>query len=144
MYNNGMKKFALLPFFLILVFIFACSKEVKRTPEDALIADEALKLVESIRTAYIEKDLGYLGGHFSPTELSEIDRSRKGFDSVELAFTPSWVDIEGDSVRVRVLWIGKWKAGDKISEERGAALFELSGRPLLLDSISIENPFLHR
>lgn len=128
--------------FCILIFVASCGKkEVKKASEDSKIATEAFALVEAIRDAYIKKDLKALEKNTTKEGFRTISSSIKTFDSVELTFTPVWVEIEDNVVHLNESWKGRWKKSGRITEERGMAVFVLKGNPLKVDNILRANPF---
>jgi hypothetical protein len=65
----------------------------------------------------------------------------KRFDSVELTFTPRWVEVEDSTVYLNVAWKGTWIVTGKQIEERGMAIFVLEENPLKLSKVLRANPF---
>ncbi|NWF75366.1 MAG: hypothetical protein HXY53_02140 [Nitrospirae bacterium] len=126
---------------IILVLVSCSEKEVKKVSDDSKIAHEAFKLTDTLKKAYIENDRGTLKENSTEEAFSEIFGSIKPFDNAELIFTPTWVEIQGSTVSVTISWKGTWKWEEKITEERGLAVFVFEGRPLKLIKIKRENPF---
>ncbi len=134
---------SILSFFISIVLIFSVScgkKEVKRVSEESLIATEAFGLIEKIKDAYIKGDLSVIERNSTKDGFKAIAAQRT-FDSVDLTFSPVWVEIEGDTVNVNISWKGNWKRSGKSIEERGMAVFVLKGRPLKIDNVLRANPF---
>jgi len=127
---------------MVVLAVAACSKkEVKVQTEDSKLALEAFKLAETLRQAYVAKDLKALEDNTTEHGLQDIQRQLKDFESVELDFQPRWVDIESDSLVLNVSWKGTWQIRGREQKDRGMAVFELTGHPLKLNKILRSNPF---
>ena len=131
--------------FAFLMFIFlmvSCGKkEVKPVSEDSKIALEAFRLADTLKEGYIKNDGAILEKNSTKDGYKEIVEARKSFDSAELSFTPRWVEIEGSTVNLHVVWNGTWTARGKKIEDRGLAVFVMEGRPLKLARVLRANPF---
>jgi hypothetical protein len=121
----------------------SCSgdKEVKKVSEESKIAQEAFNLADTIKNAYIRNDRETLEKVSTKDGYRDIIGVRKNFDSAELTFTPTWVDIQDSVVNLTVSWKGTWTVKDKVTEERGIAVFVFEEKPLLLARIQRANPF---
>ncbi len=127
---------------IVFVFVASCGKgEVKKVSEDSKIATEAFSLAEKIREAYTKKDLSTIEKNSTREGFRTISSAFKTFDSVDLTFSPVWVEIEDNVVHLNISWKGTWQKGGKTMEERGMAVFVLKGRPLKVDNILRANPF---
>lgn len=127
---------------IMAVFIAACGKkEVKKVSEDSKTAIEAFALAETVRAAYVNRDLSAIEKNSTREGARAIIGGMKAFDSVDLTFNPAWVEIDGDTVHLNVSWKGIWKRGGKTTEERGMAIFILKGSPLKTDNVLRANPF---
>lgn len=127
---------------LLILFLISCGKkEVKPVSEESKIAQEAIVLAETIRDAYVKNDRGTLEKHSTRNGFRELIGAIKSFDSVELTFTPTWVEVDNSTVSLHVSWKGTWAVAGKRTEERGTAVFVLEGRPLKLVQVQRENPF---
>jgi len=127
---------------LMLMFSACGGKDkIKKVSEESRITQEAFSLAETLRTAYLEGDRRSLERHSTQEGYRELVGALKEFDSAELTFTPTWVKIDGSEVYLTVSWKGLWRADNRVTEERGAAIFVLEGRPLKLATIQRENPF---
>jgi len=136
-----LKKFSLI--ILIILLVFSCSKkEVKKESLEGITAREALTVIESLRTAFVKKDRKELERLTTSQGLKSIIQHLSGFDSIDLVFTPVWIEIETDKTSVNVSWKGKWIVSDKFMEDRGMAIIELKGQPLKVDKIKRANPFV--
>jgi len=130
-------------FIFILIFLLAScgKKEVKPVSEDSKIAQEAFRLAEVIKDAYIRNDRSTIERNSAKDGYKEIIEVRKSFDSAELTFTPRWVEIEGTTVHLHVAWNGTWIVKGQRTEDRGLAVFVMEGNPLKLVKVLRENPF---
>jgi hypothetical protein len=126
----------------LIVFLFSCGKgEVKKVTEESIIAQEAFGLAETIRTAYLDDDRKTLENNSTKNGYIELIGAIKSFDSAELTFTPTWVEIEDSFVKLSISWKGIWIVSGEKKEERGLAVFVFEGRPLKLAQVLRENPF---
>jgi hypothetical protein len=128
---------------LSLIFLLAScgKKEVKPVSEDSKIAQEAFRLAEVVKDAYIRNDRSTIERNSAKDGYKDIIEVRKNFDSAELAFTPRWVEIDGTTVHLRVAWNGTWIVKGQRTEDRGLAVFIMEGNPLKLVKVLRENPF---
>jgi hypothetical protein len=137
-----MKKTALIILLIFLMVPSACSKkEVKPVSQESKTAEEAMGLAEKIRDAFVKNDRDSLLRDTTESGFKDIFADGKSFDSVELVFTPRWVDIEQARVTLNLTWKSKWTIQDKQVEDRGMAVFEMEGQPLKLTKIIRSNPF---
>jgi hypothetical protein len=144
MKNSKIRDFIILHFyFLILILLLAsCSKkEVKHVSEESKIAQEAFRLAETIKDAYIRNDRATLERNSTKDGYRELIGAIKSFDSAELTFTFGRVEIEDSVAYLHVLWKGTWIVKGKRTEDRGMAIFVLEGRPLKLAQVLRANPF---
>jgi len=139
-----MKKFLILTLIISLTAI-SCGgkKEVKVVTEDSKIATEAIILIQTLKEAYVKRDLKTIKQNTTKDGFRMISGNMKMFDSVELAFNPVLVEIKDDVVRVNISWRGTWKQAGKSIHERGMGVFTLKGSPLRVDNILMANPFVH-
>jgi hypothetical protein len=126
---------------LILLLASCGKKEVKPVSEDSKIAQEAFRLAEVIKDAYIRNDRSTVERNSAKDGYKETIEVRKSFDSAELTFTPRWVEIEGTTVHLHVAWNGTWIVKGQRTEDRGLAVFVMEGNPLKLVKVLRENPF---
>lgn len=131
--------------FLLLLWalvLAACSKkEVKPPSQDSKTALEAFELAEGMRSAYVDRTFRDLMQYCTPEAYDGLIKDIKKFRSVDLSFTPRWVEVEGDAVILNVSWQGRWALEGEAKEARGMAVFELKGKPLKLTRILRDNPF---
>ncbi|MFN3480756.1 MAG: hypothetical protein ACK415_10270 [Thermodesulfovibrionales bacterium] len=136
-------KVKIMSVFIVLFVLSACGgkKEVKQVSMESKIAQEAIAVIESIKELYIRKNFPPVAEKASQEAYKEIIDSIKYFDSVELNFTPRFVEIEQSKVYLNIAWKGTWSAGNETFRERGMAVFLLEGKPLRLSKILRGNPF---
>jgi hypothetical protein len=138
-----MRKTALLLTILFAAtFLFSCGKkEVKLASQESKTAEESFALAEKIRDAFIKNDRDMIQKNTTESGYKDVTANKKSYESVELAFTPRWVEIEKDKVMLNVTWKGIWTSGEKKTEDRGMAVFVMEGKPLKLSGILRTNPF---
>ena len=125
-----------------LFLLSACGgKEAKKVSPESLLAQEAFELAETLKSAYVEKDRSRLESHSTESGYRELIGSMKNFDSADLSFTPTWVEIQDSNVHLTVSWKGTWSMKGKNTEERGLAVFVFEGKPLKLSQVQRSNPF---
>lgn len=136
-------KIYLLLLFVMLVGIPACGKkEVKTVSPESRMTTEAFSLIETVRDAYIKRDLNVIQSNSTANGYQDIAGGKKVYESVELTFTPKWVEIDGSTVKVNVSWKGVWLSAGKKTEDTGLAVFILDGKPLKVTKIQRANPFI--
>jgi hypothetical protein len=124
------------------LFLTACGKkEVKPVSQESQLTQEAFKLAETLKNAYVRNDRTTLERNATANGYKELASAIKGFDSAELSFTPTWVDVQDSTVNLTISWKGTWVVKGKTTEERGLAIFILEGKPLKLSQIQRSNPF---
>lgn len=139
-----MRNIVLFPLIVMILFISSCGKtEVKKVTEESIIATEAFSVLEEVKEAYTKKDIKSIEKRSTKDGFKKIFGSMKTFDSVELTFSPVLVEIENERVSVNVSWKGTWKKDNKMTEERGMAVFILKDRPLKIDDVLRANPFIY-
>ncbi len=127
------------------LLLLACSKkEVKPVSIESKTSLEAFALADTIENAFLKKDKETIRRNTSPEGFQDVMANTKPYDSVELSFTPRWVDIDGSQVTLNVSWKSTWTASGKKTEDRGMAVFLMDGRPLRLTKIIRGNPFVFR
>ena len=126
-----------------LLFTTACggNKDLKKESQDYRISQEAFSVAEALCTAYAKKDFLAIQGLSTREGNREIMDSIRYFDSVDLTFTPKWVEIEKSKVYLNVAWRGVWTVGGVTTRERGSAVFLLEGSPLKISKVLRGSPF---
>jgi hypothetical protein len=138
--RNGMKRTVI--FLCIVAALFGCGKkEVKPESQESKIAQESFVLAETLKNAFIKNDKALLQNNTTEEGFKDVTSNKKTFDSIELTFTPRWVEIEDQQVTLNVSWKSAWTSGGKKTEDRGMAVFVMEGRPLKLSKILRANPF---
>ncbi len=131
--------------FLVLAAFFAAGcggkKEVKQVTEESKLAKDAMSVAETVRAAYSNKKFAAIADSSTKEGYKEIIDSIRYFDSVELDFTPRWIEIDKSKVYLNVAWKGAWVVGKETVRERGMAVFQLEGTPLKLSRIVRGSPF---
>jgi len=126
----------------IIGALFACGKkEVKPESQESKIAQESFALAETLKGAFIRNDKAVLRDNTTEEGYRDVTANKKAFDSVELTFTPRWVEIEDNQINLNVSWKSTWSSAGKKTEDRGMAVFVIEGRPLKLSKILRTNPF---
>jgi hypothetical protein len=129
-------------FSMLLVFFISCGKkEVKEVSEESLMAQEAFQLAETIKQAYLDNDRKALERNATQDGYREIVGEIKSFDSAELEFVPTWVEIDDTVVKLTVSWKGTWIVSDFTKEDRGIAVFVMEGQPLKVAHVLRASPF---
>jgi hypothetical protein len=149
--NNRMKDFGLfrnriisctMLIFFVGLFLVACGKkEVKPVSPVSELTQDAFQLADTLRKAYLKNDRESLERNSTQDGYRQIAESMKSFESADLTFTPTWVDIQDSTVKLTISWKGTWVVRGKTTEDRGSAIFILQGKPLKLAQIQRSNPF---
>ncbi len=130
-------------FLVFAVFLSNCSsKEVKPPTPESRTSLEAFALAETIKDAFMKNDISVLRNNSTDAGYKDVTLNKTPFDSVELEFTPRWVEIEDNKVVLNVTWKSQWGASGKTISDRGMAVFVLEDRPLKLAKILRSNPFI--
>ena len=128
--------------FVFILLIASCGKkEVKKVSLESKTANEVFALAETVRKAYVNNDRATLERNSTKEGYRELIGAMKSFESVELTFTPRWVDIEESVIYLNIAWKGTWIVSGKKNEERGMAIFVLEGSPPKLAKVLRANPF---
>jgi hypothetical protein len=137
-----MKKIALLLLASLLLLSCGGKKEVKQVTQESKAATEAFGVAETIRNAFVKKDSATIQRNATEAGFKDITAGRQVFDSVDITFTPRWVEIEGDKILVNISWKSTWMRSGIKSDERGMAVFVMEGNPLKVTGILRANPFI--
>jgi len=137
-----MKKIVLLLLASLLLLSCGGKKEVKQVTQESKAATEAFGVAETIRNAFVKKDSATIQRNATEAGFKDITSGRQVFDSVDITFTPRWVEIDGDKMLVNISWKSTWMQSGRKSDERGMAVFEMEGNPLKLSRILRANPFI--
>jgi cell division septation protein DedD len=117
-----------------------CGKKEIKPSEDSLRTKEAMELMNTIETAYREKDSEVLTRHVHPVIAKNIINNLS-FDGVELNFSPWIVRIKESSTIISADWQGTWEYGKRKMQRRGIADFVFIDSPMKLVHINGDNPF---
>jgi len=146
-------KFPLHLFLLLFGSIFligvGCSGKTIQYPEDHERYLRIDRAVESLRQAYVKKDVSDLASLMMPIE--QLDRLREEaendfetYSTITLEFAVERIMIEGDDIDVFVHWQGLWKkdADDPGFRQRGHTRLQWVGtQSILLRGIQGDAPF---
>ncbi len=136
-----MKKITLLLLASILLVSCSGKKEIKQVSQESKTATEAFGIAEMIKNAFVKKDSTTIQRHTTDAGFRDIMAGSKVFDSVDITFTPRWVEIEGDQMLVNISWKSTWILSGRKTDERGMAVFVMEGNPLRVTKILRANPF---
>ncbi|HEU4685376.1 MAG TPA: hypothetical protein VFS39_12805 [Nitrospira sp.] len=134
---------------VLSVLSFGCGSKVLQYPEDHERYLRIDKAVESLRHAYVEKDLSAMTALMVPSEpLERVQRDAevdfRTFSSIALDFRIERIMIEGDEIDVYVHWQGVWKKDpdDPGVRQRGHSRLQWAGtKAVLLRGIQGDMPF---
>jgi hypothetical protein len=146
-------KFSLIPVLLLLGSIsligVGCGGKKIQYPEDHERYLRIDRAVESLRQAYVRKDLSDLASLMMPSE--QLDRLREEaqgdfqtFSAITLDFTVERIMVEGDDVDVFVHWQGLWRKNtdDPGLRQRGHTRLQWVGtQSILLRGVQGDAPF---
>lgn len=126
----------------ILAFVFlGCGKDNVKPSDDSLSTTEALNIINTVKTAYQEKDKDTLKNYLAPALAGSVFKGLF-FEKAELSFTPKRVNINGSTVMVNLNWTGKWVIKGNNIKRRGVTVFVFRGSPMRLIRVDGDNPFL--
>lgn len=146
-------KFRLIPVLLLFGAIFlvgvGCGAKKLSYPEDHERYVRIDQAVESLRQAYVKKDLSDLASLMMPTDqLDRLKQEAQGdfdtYSAITLDFAVERIMIEGDNIDVFVHWQGLWKkdADDPGLRQRGHTRLQWVGtQAILLRGIQGDAPF---
>lgn len=127
---------------ITLTFVFlGCGKDNVKPSDDSLLTTEALNVINTVKTAYQEKDKDTLKNYLDPALAGSVFKGLF-FEKAELSFTPKRVNINGSTVMVNLNWMGTWVIEGKVIKRRGVAVFVFRGSPMRLIRVDGDNPFL--
>ncbi len=143
MISNSLSILRITLYGLIILFLLSScgKKEIKPISEESRIAQEAFRLAEVIKEAYIKNNHITIQRNSTKDGYKELIGVMKSFDDVELTFIPKKVEIEDSTIYLTLTWNGIWIVRGKRIEDRGLAIFVMEGRPLKLSRVIRENPF---
>lgn len=134
---------------LVVVQGLGCSGKEPRYPEDHARFQKIDLAVETLRNAYVRKDLSAIqslllpSGRLDRVEL-DIGKDFEAFEQITLDFSIERIVVEGETVDVYVHWYGFWKRNeaDAGTRERGHGMLRWMGvHSILLHSVEGDVPF---
>jgi hypothetical protein len=146
-------KFSLIPVLLLLGAISSigvgCGGKKVQYPEDHERYLRIDRAVESLRDAYVKKDLSELASLMMPIDqLDRLKEEAQGdfdtYSAITLDFAVERIMIEGDDIDVFVHWQGLWKkdADDPGLRQRGHTRLQWVGtQAILLRGVQGDAPF---
>lgn len=137
-----MRKIAFIVFLAVALISCSGKKEVKQVSQESRITAEAFAVAEALRDAFIRKDVATLQKNSTEEGFKDITANQKVYDTVELAFTPRWVEIEDGKLHVNIAWKSAWTLSGRTSDARGMTVFRMEGKPAKLSKIVRSNPFI--
>jgi hypothetical protein len=127
---------------LISSALISCSSEVKSDPQGTIITTEAFKTIESIKEAYLKKNIESIQSLATDDTFRLLKSQIKTFNEATLTFTPLWVETNDETIQVQMTWEGSWKQDKKTINERGVVLFVLLPKTYKLSQILRSSPFI--
>ncbi len=130
---------------LILLVLTSCGgkKEVKQPSQESKTSIEAFALAETIRNAFLKNDKDTLQKNSSEAGYKDITSNKKPYDTVEITFTPRWVEIDNQQINLNITWKSAWTTSGRRTDGRGMAVFVMEGKPLKVVKILRANPFIY-
>ena len=134
---------------VILGIGLGCSSKPPRYPEDHARFERIVEAVETIRSAYVEKDIQTIQDLLLPLEdlkrfEKEVEQDFQVFSSISLDFSIERVNIQEALITVHIQWQGVWEKseGQPPLHVRGHGIVELSGnKVILLAAVGGDIPF---
>ncbi len=126
-----------------------CNNKTIQYPEDHARYLRIDQAVESLRQAYMQKDMASLVSLMMPLDqLDRLQEEARGdfdtFSAITLEFSLERIMVEGDDVDVFVHWQGLWKknADDPGLRQRGHTRLQWVGtKAILLRGMQGDSPF---
>lgn len=127
---------------ITMFFLLSCGKkEIKQVTYESKTAQEAFAVAETIKDAYLRRDLAVIEKNSTKEGYRELLGAIKSFDKAELTFSLKWVEIEKSTLSLKIAWSGTWVIRGETTEEWGTAILVFEGSPLKLSRILRANPF---
>jgi hypothetical protein len=147
--KEAVGRFAVLLILLGCAALTACSSKDPRYPADHARLLRIDAAMETLRRAYVEKDLPDIQAimlPLDPLERLQVDISKdfQSFQEISLDFAIDRIIIEGDTIDVFVHWQGQWKraSADTPITERGHGMLRWVGiHSILLSNVDGDLPF---
>lgn len=140
-------------FFLCLAWlpgqILGCSSNEPRYPQDHARYERIDRAVESLRKAYVQKDLSAIQALMLPMDSldrmeQEVQNDFQTFQDIALDFSIERILIEGETIEVYVHWQGQWTRtpAEASVRERGHGMLRWEGvQSILLKGVEGDLPF---
>jgi hypothetical protein len=141
LFRNKIISCTMLIFFAGMLLAACGKKEVKPVSPVSKLTEDAFQLADTLRKAYLKNDRESLERNSTQDGYRQIAESMKSFESADLTFTPTWVEIQDSTMKLTISWKGTWVIRGKTTEDRGSAIFVLQRKPLKLAQIQRSNPF---
>jgi hypothetical protein len=133
----------------VLDVALGCSSKGPQYPEDHARFRRIDAAVESLRQAYVERNLSKIEALLLPVDslepvTAEVRKDFEQFQEINLDFAIDRIVIEGDLIDVFVHWQGQWKRTptDSGVRDRGHGLLRWIGvHSILLQSTEGDLPF---
>lgn len=146
---------------VILLNVSCGGKEVKTDDQGVIITASAIKTIDEVKEAYIKRDLEKIHSLTTDEEFRLFKSQFKDFDVASITFTPIWVEIHNETIKLTFAWEGTWKQGvsdplgrvgdqpkDKKqaesvlnTTEKGVVIFVLLPKTYKISQILRANPF---
>ena len=137
-----MKKIALLLLASFLLVSCGGKKEVKQVGQESKTATEAFGVAETIKDAFIKKDLATIQKNSTEAGFKNIAAGKQVFDNLDITCPPRQFEVQADQMMVNISWKSSWILSGRKIEERGMAVFVMEGNPLRVTKILRANPFI--
>jgi len=119
-----------------------CTDKGIKPSADSRSATDAFNVINTVKTAYEEKDTAALQNHMG-TLLAENIIKGLLFEKAGLTITPRTVTITDESLKVNIMWSGTWSlTKDSKLENRGVADLVFHKESMKLIYIDGDNPFI--
>jgi len=126
-----------------------CSSKTIQYPEDHERYLRIDKAVESLRQAYVKKDLSAMAALLVPLEATdrlqrEAESDFESFHDIAMEFRVERIMVDNDDIDVYVHWQGLWKKDpdDPGIRHRGHSRFQWVGtKSVLLQNVQGDIPF---
>lgn len=134
---------------LLCVLITGCGSKGPVYPEDHLRFTRIYDAVESLRKAYVEKDLGGISHLLLSSDqldqlVADAEADFRTYDTIALDLAIERILIDGDHIDMYVHWQGQWKpqGTDVPIRERGHGRLQWVGnQSILLRAVDGDLPF---
>lgn len=137
-----MQKLILILLSFVLLTSLACGSSDKKKPsQDAIKAKEVISVLEQLHTAYVNKDRTAMERLCTRQGFRLIQSLIKPFDTADVTFVPTLIEMQDDRIIAHISWQGKWSKGTATTEEKGTAVFVLTNNPILVDNVLRHPPF---